>query len=203
MVGDPSMSVPPQTPRQASQPPMAGSPFPGLPASADRKPTGPGVLANAPPLSRAPTSDAPNGASATAPATAAGPNPPVQTQIVPQLPPLPTNVNLNPKVTRVSVVPLVDSETTIPALAPEEIAEVQAWMAADREYEGRYKKMRERGTEELREAVVKRRPWYEKDPLEDPRAVRRRKDKFEIVGIHKAKEEKARKKSGRREGFRL
>jgi SWI/SNF-related matrix-associated actin-dependent regulator of chromatin subfamily B member 1 len=103
----------------------------------------------------------------------------------------------------VSVVPLIDSETTIPALKEEEIAKVKEWMKADREYEGRYKKMRERMTEEMRDNIVKRRAWYEKDPLEDPRSVRRRKEKFDLIGMKSGKDERLRKKAGRREGFKL
>ena len=123
------------------------------------------------------------------------------TQIIPQLPPLPTNVSLNPKVTRVSVVPLKDSETTIPALKEEEIARVKAWMKADEEYDARYKQMRERMKEEMHEAIGKPRAWYEKD-VEDPR-TRRRKEKFELVGLKGGREEMKRKKAGRREGFKL
>ena len=85
----------------------------------------------------------------------------------------------------------------------EEIEKVKEWMKADKEYEVRYKKMRERMAEEVRENIVKRRPWYEKDPLEDPRASRRRKDKFDLIGLKSGKEEKTRRKAGRREGFKL
>ena len=46
------------------------------------------------------------------------------------------------------------------------------------------------------------RAWYEKDPLEDPRASRRRKEKFDLIGL-KGKDENRRKKAGRREGFKL
>lgn len=198
MLVDPTLSAPPATPRQASQPPAAGSPFPtGAPGSADRK--------VAPPLSRTSTGDVfgstPATASAAATSGAAASAP--ATQIIPQLPPLPANVSLNPKVTRVSVVPLIDSETTVPALKEEEIARVQAWMAADREYEARYKTMRERMGEEVAEAIGRRRAWYEKDPLDDPRAARRRKEKFELVGLKTGKEDKVRRKAGRREGFKL
>jgi SWI/SNF-related matrix-associated actin-dependent regulator of chromatin subfamily B member 1 len=211
MGGEPGLPVPPQTPRQASQPPV-GSPFPpgglmGMPSSAERKVGGAGVLANAPPLSRVPTSENLGSGPATALSATTGGNMPAAPtgapQIIAQLPPLPANVNLNPKVTRVSVVPLIDSETTIPALKEDEIAKVKEWMKADREYEGRYKKMRERMTEEMRDNIVKRRAWYEKDPLEDPRSVRRRKEKFDLIGMKSGKDERLRKKAGRREGFKL
>lgn len=212
MLVDPTLPAPPATPRQVSQPPMSGSPFPGgmvggMPGSAERKMAGgPGALANAPPLSRASTGDVFTAPPAAPPAAGPGPaaaaNQPAP-QIVAQLPPLPANVNLNPKVTRVSVVPLVDSEAAIPPLKTEEIAMVKEWMKADKEYEGRYKKMRERMADEVREVVVKRRAWYEKDPLDDPRVSRRRKEKFELIGLKSGKEERTRKKVGRREGFKL
>ncbi|GJE86317.1 hypothetical protein PsYK624_023970 [Phanerochaete sordida] len=214
MLVDSTITGAPATPnRNTSQPPTAGSPFPGgmmgTPGSAERKMAGPGVLAGAAPLSRAPTGDVFSGPSAAAATTtttpaangAAAPAAQGTTQIIPQLPPLPTNVSLNPKVTRVSVVPLKDSETTIPALKQEEIERMKRWMKADDEYEARYKQMRERMTEEVREAIIKPRPWYEKDPQEDPRA-RRRKEKFDLVGV-KGREEMKRKKAGRREGFKL
>ena len=213
MLVDPSMSGAPATPnRQLSQPPPTGSPFPGgmigTPGSAERKMGGPGVLAGAPPLSRVPTGDAFSGTPAPASSAAAtttngaAPASQAQPQIIPQLPPLPANVNLNPKVTRVSVVPLKDSETTIAAIKEEEIERVKEWMQADKEYEAQYKKMRERMAEEVREAIVKPRAWYEKDPLEDPRTSRRRKEKFDLIGL-KGKEDNRRKKAGRREGFKL
>ena len=108
---------------------------------------------------------------------------------------------MDQKVTNVTIVPLKDSETTIPPLKEEEIERVKEWMKADKEYEGRYKAMRERMAEEVRETIVKPRAWYEKDPADDPR-VRRRKEKFELIGL-KGKEEVKRKKVGRREGFKL
>ena len=218
MLVDPTaLPVAPATPRQASQPPTSGSPFPAgsMMGNVERKTGGPGLLVGAQPLSRVPTTDGFTAPAAAATATtttttsavasANAPSAPPQgpAQIIPQLPPLPTNVSLNPKVTRVSVVPLVDSETTIRMLKTEEIEEVKGWMKIDKEYEARYKKMQERMTEEVRECIVKRRAWYEKDPLEDHRNVRRRKEKFDLIGLKTGKEEKIRKKVGKREGFKL
>lgn len=214
MLVDPTLPVQPVTPRQASQPPTSGSPFPApgmmsMPGSAERKMAGPGLLAGAPPISRSSTGDVFTAPPVTTSSAASGTtgSAPAQgtTQIIPQLPPLPTNVSLNPKVTRVSVMPLIDSETTIPALKPEEIESVKEWMKADKEYEARYKKMQERTSEEVRDCIVKRKAWYDKDPLEDPRSssTRRRKEKFDLIGLKTGKEEKMRKKVGKREGFKL
>ena len=82
---------------------------------------------------------------------------------------------------------------------------MQKWMKADRDYEAMYRKMRERLAEDVRELVVKARPWWEKDPMEDVRPSRsRRRDKFDVVGLKSQREERARRpKTGRREGFRL
>ena len=121
--------------------------------------------------------------------------------MIPQLPPLPAGVNLNSKVTRVSIVPLVQSEAAIPALEASEIEDVKAWMKVDREYEGVYKKMKERMAEELKEAM-RVRPWYEKDPAE-VRQQRRRGDGFALIGLKGSKEEKARRKMAKREGVKL
>ncbi|KAI0653711.1 hypothetical protein C8Q70DRAFT_937533 [Cubamyces menziesii] len=174
----------PQTPvRQPSLPPSAVSPFQPLNASGSI----PGVIGGG-----TPTKIAPGMASVTAngkaPVGAAPVGP--TTKIIPQLPPLPTTVKLDPKVTRVSVVPLADSEKAIPPLSAEEkaipplsaeekaipplsaeekaipplsaeekaipplsaeeIHNVQEWMKADKEYEARYKKMRERIGDELK-----------------------------------------------------
>lgn len=127
-----------------------------------------------------------------------------QPAVIPSLPPLPAGVNLNPKVTRVTVVPLVQSDKAIPPLAADEIADVKTWMKVDREYEGMYKKMKERMAEELKEAM-RVRPWYEKDPAEArlQQQQRRRGDGFALIGLKGSKEEKARRKNAKREGVKL
>lgn len=208
----------PQTPmqqhaRQTSQPPIS-SPFPhgsspiagpnlsgaGLQNGLiDRKPSeGLGTAANA--QDNAATKTA-NGASNAAPAV-----PPAPT-VIPQLAPLPANVQLDPKVSRVSIVPLKDSATLIPPLTEDQIAEIKTYMKIDKEYEGRYKHMREKMTDELRGTVGKPHAWWEKDTtLEDGRmGMRKRQDKFSLTGQKhfKERELKERRKAGKREGFKL
>lgn len=140
-------------------------------------------------------------------ASASHPTPAPALNIIAQLPPLPANVQLNPKVTRVSVVPLKESTVLIPPLTDDEIADIKAWMKVDKEYEVTYKHMREQMQNEMRETVAKPRAWFEKDPtVEDGRSnSRRRPDKFALTGLKQARdrEAKERRKSGRREGFKL
>ncbi|KAI0664168.1 hypothetical protein C8Q70DRAFT_945855 [Cubamyces menziesii] len=198
----------PQTPvRQPSLPPSAVSPFQSLNASGSI----PGVIGGGTPSKIAPgmSSVTANGKAA----VGASPAPPVgpTTKIIPQLPPLPTTVKLDPKVTRVSVVPLADSEKAIPPLSAEEIHNVQEWMKADKEYEARYKKMRERIGDELKTTVSAPRAWWEKDfslgaaSGQDDRERRRRGEKFVLSGLKAAKERemKDKKRAGKREGLRV
>ena len=113
--------------------------------------------------------------------------------------------------TRVSVVPLADSEKAIPPLSAEEIHNVQEWMKADKEYEARYKKMRERIGDELKTTVSAPRAWWEKDfslgaaSGQDDRERRRRGEKFVLSGLKAAKERemKDKKRAGKREGLRM
>ncbi|THG99270.1 hypothetical protein EW026_g3053 [Hermanssonia centrifuga] len=217
-----SMSVPSASSMMMS---LSSSPNPAMLGAAlqclanmgmatEKKISGQGLLVNAAPLGRmssdvssnaaGPSAMAPSsGDTAVAAASTAAPSVSSAPTVIPQLPPLPANVSLNPKTTRVSVVPLIDSENLIPQLAPDEIANVQKWMQVDKEYEGMYKKMRDRMTEEVRDVVVKTRPWWEKDPLADARGNRRRRDKFEIIGMKGGKDERSRRKLGKREGFKL
>ncbi|CDO68596.1 hypothetical protein BN946_scf184996.g27 [Trametes cinnabarina] len=188
----------PQTPlRQPSLPPSAVSPFQSLTSPISG---GPGI-----PVSISGKTSA-NGKPAAASETPA-PAPVPTTKIIPQLPPLPTTVKLDPKVTRVSVVPLVDSDKAIPPLSTEEIKSVQTWMRADQEYEARYRTMKERMAEEVRETVAKPRAWWEKDFALDgaEEGRRRRQEKFVLTGLKQAKEKEMRekKRAGKREGLRL
>lgn len=197
----------------------------------ERKMSSQGILGGVPPLTRASTSDVfNNGPSGVPPMTASSamaattsslagvaPNVTMNAQaplhlsssvsappVSHQLPPLPANVSLNPKVTRVQIVPLIESTTLIPALSEEEIADVQRWMKADKDYEATYRKMRERVTDDVRELVVKTRPWWERDPMEDARGQRRRRDKFDVIGLKSQRDERVRRpKTGKREGFKL
>ncbi|TBU24697.1 hypothetical protein BD311DRAFT_671180 [Dichomitus squalens] len=199
--------VPPQTPRQNSLPPAAASPYqqigsPGVnvPGMIGGTPTKPVVVK--PGTSPAPTvSPAQQQQQQTVTVT--------KTQIVPQLPPLPATVQLEQKVTQVSVVPLADSEKAIPPLSAEEIARVQAWQQADRDYEVRRKKMLERVQEEMKKTVSAPRAWWEKDfslgGVGEEQLKRRRADKWNLTGLkaQKEREMKDKKRMGKREGLRL
>ncbi|PCH37509.1 SNF5-domain-containing protein [Wolfiporia cocos MD-104 SS10] len=205
----------PQTPlqqqmRQPSQPPAA-SPFPnaaspGIPQSMSS------MLAAPPSLSRMHSSTpdrklpgdgaAPDDA-ATLPPSAG--KPPANRAPTYTLPPLPSNVQMNPKVTRVSIVPLKDAAEKIPPLTEEEIENIKSWMKVDKEYDGYYRKMRERALKEIRETISTPRAWWEKDAvLEDGHPIRRRPDKFSLTGLnrHKEREFRERWKPGKREGFK-
>ncbi|KAI0701931.1 hypothetical protein BC835DRAFT_1501194 [Cytidiella melzeri] len=225
MSGSPSIGLPmdaqlPSTPRQGSLPPSIHSPFGpgsnammGLPSDGmERKLSSTSVLSGAPPLTRSSTSDllvsansvvTASSAAASAPGVNTASNP-APSSVSHHLPPPPANVTLNPKVTRVQIVPLIDSEQTIPALTEEEIKDVQTWMKADSEYEAMFKKMRERVNDDVKDLIVKSRAWWEKDPMQDPMAGRRRGAKFEVIGLKGSREDRQRRlKVGRREGFRL
>lgn len=164
-----------------------------------------------PPIARVPTADGQvspvNGTATTAsssstPATA--PTAPVPTgppTIVPALPPLPANVTLNPKTTRITVVPLIDSTKLISSLSSEEVDRVKEWMKKDKEYEGGYRQMKERMGEEMRASVNAGRGWWEKQD-ETGRVAGRRGEKFGVTGFRTGKEDR-RRKVGRREGFKL
>ena len=72
--------------------------------------------------------------------------------VIPSLPPLPAHVSLNPAITKVTPVPLVDSLKLIPELSEEEIGHVKEWMEVDKEYEKKVVlPMRARMTDEMRE----------------------------------------------------
>ena len=131
-------------------------------------------------------------------------------KIVPQLNPLPAGVSLEPKVTRVSVVPLAESEGAIPPLGGEEIRAVKGWREADRAYEARYKAMLARGAEEVKRTVGAPRAWWEKDFVMAGAEARveegkRRRDKWVLTGLkgHKEREMRDKKRQGKREGLRL
>ncbi|TFY56219.1 hypothetical protein EVJ58_g7775 [Rhodofomes roseus] len=217
----------PHTPvRQGSQPPAPVTPpfaHTGTPAAN----AGAGGMFDAPGLERKPsvqegagasTADSThsrsvsNGAPASTPATngvsVAAPPPPT---IIPQLPPL--NVQLNPKISRVAIVPLVESATKIPPLTPEEIANVKKWMEVDKEYDGRYKAMKEKMTVEMRETVGKPKAWWEKDSVMEEGRVpmpshrgpgTKRPEKWSLTGLKQSKEKeiKDKKRAGKREGFK-
>ncbi|KAJ7028706.1 hypothetical protein C8F04DRAFT_963603 [Mycena alexandri] len=137
------------------------------------------------------------------PPSAARPPPPQ-----PLLPPLPASVNLNPAVTRVTVVPLATSLAAIPPVSAEEIADVKEWMAVDRAYELRFREMKTRMGAELREIVGPRAiPWWEKGTL-DTNASRflKGRERFDVRYPYRKKDkdrEYHHRKGARREGIRL
>ncbi|KDQ50935.1 hypothetical protein JAAARDRAFT_199488 [Jaapia argillacea MUCL 33604] len=133
----------------------------------------------------------------------------------PQLPPLPREVKLNPKTTRVSVVPLAGSDKVIPPLSEDEISNVKEWMERDKKYEGVMKGMKERMGVEVREGWVNgvkdgglcalggisKPAWWERDAVIPSR---RRMEKFGVSYPRSGKERDSRsRKTLRREGLKL
>ncbi|KAL1742089.1 SNF5-domain-containing protein [Schizophyllum fasciatum] len=147
------------------------------------------------PLAAPPAVDATSSISATQ--RAARPPPPYH------LPSLPANVNLNPSVSRVEVVPLEESATRIPPLELREIEEIKAWQAQDKQYEGLLKKMKSRMLEELKESFGQPNWWERGSRDVDVNAHRRarRREEFGITYTHP--EQKKGRKKPKREGFRL
>ncbi|KAF5392743.1 hypothetical protein D9757_000812 [Collybiopsis confluens] len=128
-VGLPAAGTTSKPPRLGSMPPSTG----GVNnASAD--PTGPTATSQAAAGMVSGSTPIPNG--------------PVK--VVPKLPPLPANVNLNPLVTEVKVVPLSGSDKAIPQLSQEEIDEIKRWQKVDSTYEAVFKAMREKMDAELK-----------------------------------------------------
>jgi SWI/SNF-related matrix-associated actin-dependent regulator of chromatin subfamily B member 1 len=127
-----------------------------------------------------------------------------------QLPPLATNVHLNPSVTKVTVVPLISSLAEIPPISPKEITSIRGWMEVDKEYEGRYRVMKERMGEEVREAILSPRKagWWERESMEVCGSVngpgrRRPREAFDVRYPKSRKDVRDKRKVGRREGLRL
>lgn len=119
------------------------------------------------------------------------------------LPSLPANVNLNPTVTKVSVVPLEESTSRIPLLEPSEIEDIKGWQGQDKEYEGQLRRMKLRMAEEAKEAFGQPNWWERGSRDVDVNAHRRlkRREEFQIVYTHP--EVKKSRKKHKREGFRL
>lgn len=200
-------SAPPPAPIPPVQPKSMQEPMGGLGGAGGLKMSAlpgvaPEVRASAPPARIPSATPVPPAAAAVA--TPAAPSAP---SVVPQLPPLPANVTLNPVVTRVSVVPLVNSLKTIPGLNKEEIADIQGWMKVDKEYEGVFRKMKERMGEEAREAFGPGSvAWWEKGALDvNPNRWRRGREPFDVryPKHRKDRDGRERRKPGRREGLRL
>jgi SWI/SNF-related matrix-associated actin-dependent regulator of chromatin subfamily B protein 1 len=124
--------------------------------------------------------------------------------IHPVLAPLPANVQLNHQVTRVTVVPLAGSDKTIPPLSQSEIKDIQAWKQADKDYEGIWRKMKERMVDELRTATgPSNASWWEKDAVDLTR--RKPREQFDVRYPRQKRDRdgRDRRKTGRREGLKL
>ncbi|KAJ6497699.1 SNF5-domain-containing protein [Mycena sanguinolenta] len=124
---------------------------------------------------------------------------------VPSLPPLPASVNLNPAVTRVTVVPLATSLAAIPPVGEDEVKEIKEWMEVDRKYEGVYREMKGRMNAEHRELMGPRHvPWWEKGTL-DMNASRslQGREKFEVRYPYRKRDRDSRRKPPKREGIKL
>ncbi|KAJ7350474.1 hypothetical protein DFH08DRAFT_694954 [Mycena albidolilacea] len=136
------------------------------------------------------------------PPAAPGPAP----ATVPSLPPLPASVNLNPAVTRVTVVPLSTSLTAIPPVEAEEVKKIQEWMEVDRKYENVYREMKTRMGAEHRELMGPAHiPWWEQGTL-DMNASRflHGREKFEVrYPYRKRDRDSSRRKPPKREGLKL
>lgn len=138
-------------------------------------------------------------------AAAAGKQPapaPPPPGIQPLLPPLPANVQLNPQVTRVTVVPLAGSDKAIPMLTDAEIKDIQTWREADKDYEVIWRKMKERMADEIRTITGPgKASWWEKDAVDLTR--RRPRDQFDVRYPRQRRDGRDRRKAGRREGLKL
>jgi SWI/SNF-related matrix-associated actin-dependent regulator of chromatin subfamily B member 1 len=124
--------------------------------------------------------------------------------IQPVLGPLPANVQLNQQLTRVTVVPLAGSDKTILPLSPSEIKDIQAWKQADKDYEGIWRKMKERMADELRTATgPSKAAWWEKDAVDLTR--RKPREPFDVRYPRQKRDRdgRDRRKTGRREGLKL
>ena len=147
--------------------------------------------------SRIPSAAPPQHINPSMAAMKAQPTPP---GIQPVLPPLPTNVQLNPQVTHVTIVPLARSDKTIPPLSQSDIKDMQAWREADRNYEAIWRKMKDRMAEEHSQ-VTSKAAWWEKDAVDLSR--RRPREQFDVRYPRHKRDGRDRRKTGRREGLRL
>ncbi|KAF7324326.1 hypothetical protein MVEN_02649300 [Mycena venus] len=178
------------TPQRQSSIPRSVSPVKRAPST----PVHPDAVSSIPPAVPPPSA-------LPAPSTAPGPLP----AAVPSLPPLPASVNLNPAVTRVTVVPLATSLTTIPPIDPDEVKEIKEWMEVDRKYETVYRDMKVRMGTEHRELMGPRHiPWWEKGTL-DMNASRflQAREKFEVRYPYRKRDPNSRRKPPKREGLKL
>jgi SWI/SNF-related matrix-associated actin-dependent regulator of chromatin subfamily B protein 1 len=122
-----------------------------------------------------------------------------------QLPPLPANVQLNPAITQITPVPLIDSLKLIPEIPEGEIKEIQGWMKRDKEYEVAMRKMKERMGIEMR-GLFGGNAWWEKGAASvDVNRWKRGREGFDVrYPLRRGKEKEGRERRKRqREGLRL
>jgi SWI/SNF-related matrix-associated actin-dependent regulator of chromatin subfamily B protein 1 len=189
----------PSLPRQGSVAPKQGS-----------VPPPDSTVVVVPPSTSTSAASAPTSGSAAVPPAPAASTPPTTTAAT-HLPPLPANVTLNPSVTRVKVVPLIDSVSLIPPLSDEEISNVKEWMEVDKVYEGVYKGMKDRMTEEAKDALYGwgKGGWWEKGGAGGGENVwgnrwRKPREPFDVRYPRTRKDREGRGRRGtRREGLRL
>ncbi|KAG6916643.1 hypothetical protein DXG01_006064 [Tephrocybe rancida] len=193
--------------RESAPPPEVPPPAPAAPEPAEPEP----APAPAPPASSAPPAPGPQPPTTTAPLPAAPPPAPTPPKPAPApapaqpLPPLPP---LNPATTHVALVPLLTSERTIPALPASAVQDVQAWMQADRAYEGAYRNMKEHMREE---GERRTRGWWEKGYLGPGGEAlqvaanrwRRPREPFDVRYPRKERRDRDRGRGKRREGLRV
>ncbi|KAJ7647665.1 hypothetical protein FB45DRAFT_734019 [Roridomyces roridus] len=138
------------------------------------------------------------------------PIPPVAPPVVPAVVSAPSTLlpELNQAITRVTVVPLATSLTTIPPVSQEEIADVKRWMEADQAYGAVHRDMKTRMDAELREQLggPQSIPWWEKGTLAmNASRFAHGRDKFEMRYPYRTRDrfDGTRKKGARREGLKL
>ncbi|KAJ7782721.1 hypothetical protein B0H16DRAFT_1709569 [Mycena metata] len=122
------------------------------------------------------------------------------------LPPLPVSVNLNPAITRVTVVPLATSLTDIPPVSADEVEAVKEWMQVDKKYDGVYREMKTRMSTELRDVMGPRSvPWWEKGALSSNASrFLHGNEQFDVRYPYRKRDwERERKKPPKREGLKL
>ncbi|KAF7762167.1 hypothetical protein Agabi119p4_8760 [Agaricus bisporus var. burnettii] len=122
-----------------------------------------------------------------------------------QIPPLPTNVQLNPAITQITNVPLVDSLKLIPEISDEQLVDVKGWLKTDKEYEVVMRKMKERMASEMRGLFGGAMWWEKAAPDVDVNRWKRGRENFDVrYPLRRGKEKEGRERRKRqREGLRL
>jgi SWI/SNF-related matrix-associated actin-dependent regulator of chromatin subfamily B protein 1 len=122
-----------------------------------------------------------------------------------QIPSLPTNVQLNPAITQVTNVPLIDSLKLIPDISDEQMVEIKGWLKTDKEYEVVMRKMKERMASEMRGLFGGAMWWEKAAPDVDVNRWKRGRENFDVrYPLRHGKEKEGRDRRKRqREGLRL